>query len=187
MERAPSFFARIGLAFSAFFRTLGSPDFARVVRDGPPALEPPPAPEPKSAPEPEPEAPRIERAPTDAAMQLLGLLQREGRFVDFLQEDVSAFSDADIGAAARVVHEGCAKALKDRLTLEPLHAAEEGSRVTVESGFDPAKIRLTGNVRGEAPFTGELQHRGWRAATLELPALAEGHDPAVLMPAEVEL
>ena len=31
------------------------------------------------------------------------MLQREGRLIDFLQEDLAAFPDADVGAAARAV------------------------------------------------------------------------------------
>lgn len=182
----PSFIARIGFAFVAFFRTLGSGEFASIVRDGVPQLpEPEPkAPEPAKPPDP---AVKVEKASPDAALQLLALLQREGRFVDFLFENVQSFSDEEIGAAARVVHEGCKKAIDGHLTLAPIHDKEEESRVEVPEGFDPAAIRLTGNVVGSAPFHGVLQHRGWRAQKIELPKLAEGYDTRVIAPAEVEL
>ncbi|MCA9530632.1 MAG: DUF2760 domain-containing protein [Myxococcales bacterium] len=189
----PSIFARFFLAIAAYFRVLFDGDFAASVvklRAGAlPADASPGAasergvpPEPPSAPEP-----RVERAPADAAMQLLGLLQREGRFIDFLREDVSAYPDADIGAAARVVHEGCKRAIDEHFTLEPVRAEAEGSRVTLDRGFDARAIQLTGQVAGEPPFTGTLQHRGWRVREAKLPKLTETHDVTVLAPAEVEL
>ena len=115
------------------------------------------------------------------------MLQREGRLIDFLQEDVAAFSDADIGAAARVVHGGCRKALAQCLTLEPVLKDAEGANVTVPAGFDAQRIRLTGNVAGQPPFRGALKHHGWVATAVRLPALSEILDPRVLAPAEVEL
>ncbi len=175
----PSFFARIGLAFRVLFSGEAA---ARVVSR--PAL---PAPAPERAPTPVPPPPVVERAPSDAALQLLAMFQREGRFVDFLEEDVSAYSDGDIGAAARKVHEGCRKALREHIELEPVHTQEEGESVTVEAGFDPSEIRLTGNVSGEAPFKGELAHRGWKVVRCELPKLSNDHDVHILAPAEVEL
>ena len=123
----------------------------------------------------------------EAALQLLGLLQREARFVDFVQEDVAAYSDADIGAAARVVHEGCRKVLGEHFSIEPVRAESEGSRITLAEGFDAAAVRLTGKVVGKPPFTGSLGHRGWRVTDTRLPKLAEGHDASVIAQAEVEL
>ncbi len=121
------------------------------------------------------------------ALQLLAILQREGRFVDFLQEDVSSFSDADIGAAARVVHEGCTRGLKDVLKLEPVRSESEGAKVELAVGFDAKRTRVTGNVTGEPPFTGTLAHHGWRVESIRLPELSAGHDPTIIAPAEVEL
>ena len=123
----------------------------------------------------------------DAALQLLSLFQREARLIDFTQENLSGYSDADIGAAARVVHEGCSKVLREHFTIEPVRSEAEGSRIVLEAGFDAAAVRLTGNVVGQAPFRGALSHRGWRAASVRLPKLAEAHDAAILAPAEVEL
>ena len=122
-----------------------------------------------------------------AALQLLGLMQREARFVDFIQEDVAPYTDAEIGAAARVVHEGCRKVLREHVSLAPVRAESEGSRLTLPAGFDAAAVRVTGNVVGQPPFTGTLQHKGWRATAVRLPALTEGHDTRVIAPAEVEL
>ncbi|MFK7985167.1 MAG: DUF2760 domain-containing protein [Sandaracinaceae bacterium] len=193
----PSFFARLALSWVAYFRTLFDADFAAGVvrlRNGAPAL---PAPKAEPAPEPEPKkakkkkkkkpAPVLKTAGPEAALQLLGLLQREGRFIDFLEEDVSGFSDEEIGAAARVVHDGCKKALDEHFTIEAVHERDEGDSVRVEEGFDPHAIRLTGNVVGEPPYSGEVTHRGWKCTDVRLPKMSENHDPSVVAPAEVEL
>ena len=126
-------------------------------------------------------------ATPDAALQLLSLLQREARLLDFAHENITVYADADIGAAARVVHEGCARVLKEHFTITPVRNELEGARVTLPEGFDAASVRLTGNVVGKAPFTGTLSHRGWRATDVRLPQLADGHDARILTPAEVEL
>jgi hypothetical protein len=184
-ENRPSFFARILLSWVAYFRTLFDAEFAAgVVRLRAAAL--PSGEEPKAqAPSPKPVV--LKEATTDAALQLLALLQREGRFIDFLKEDVSGFSDAEIGAAARVVHEGCKKALDEHFELEPIREEDEGTSVTLESGFDASAIRMTGNVVGEPPFSGTLSHRGWRVTSVKLPKTTEEHDARIVAPAEVEL
>jgi len=123
----------------------------------------------------------------DGALALLALLQREGRLVDFLREPLDGFSDADIGAAARDVHRGCAKVLAQHLSLEAVMPGAEEAKVTVPKGFDPAEIRLIGEAKGEPPFSGTLRHHGWRVVDAKLPALAEGVDRTVVAPAEVEL
>lgn len=175
-----SFFPRIALAIGAFFRVLFDGVFAfRVAR-----LESGAEEHVKPAAEP---APKLREAQVDSALQLLGLLQREGRLLDFLQEDVSAYSDADVGAAARVVHDSVQKALLAHVTLARVRPESEGSRVTLQKGFSASEVRLVGNVVGEPPFTGTLNHAGWRAMKIELPRLSEGHDVTILAPAEVEL
>ncbi|AVS66243.1 DUF2760 domain-containing protein [Paracidovorax avenae] len=141
-----------------------------------------PAARPGAAP-----APVRATADVDAALQLLALLQRESRFVDFLQEDIGAYSDADVGGAARLLHGGARKVLQDTFDLAPVRTEAEGSRLTLPAGFDAAAVRVTGNVVGQPPFTGTLQHKGWRATAVRLPALTEGHDTRVIAPAEVEL
>ncbi len=183
-ENDPSFFARIFMALSVFFRLLFDAAFAgRVARLSSPVVEK--APEPKPAPKSEP--PKLHRVPTDSALQLLGLLQREGRLIDFLEEDVSSYTDQDIGAAARVVHDQCKKALESHVVLERVRTETEGSRVTIPAGFSAQEIRLVGNVVGQPPFSGTLSHAGWRVKSIELPQLAEGHEVRVLSPAEIEL
>jgi hypothetical protein len=169
---APSLLARIGLAF----RVLGDASLAGKLV----ALEPP-AP---AAPPPPPPAPEKTHA---SGLSVLALLQREGRLIDFLQEDVSAYSDADIGAAARVVHAGARKALHPYLTLEPALAGAEGDAVTVPSGFDAERIRLTGAVTGQPPFRGTLKHHGWVATRVAFPTVSAALDPRILAAAEVEL
>lgn len=191
----PSFWSRLSLAFGAFFKTAGDAEFAARVRDdqigpvaAPAPVAPPapaPAPAPAAAPAPAPAPLRV--ATPDAALQLLSLLQREARLIDFANENITVYSDADIGAAARVVHEGCARVLREHFTIEPVRSELEGARVTLPEGFDAASVRLTGNVVGKAPFTGTLSHRGWRASKVSLPQLADKHDASVIAPAEVEL
>lgn len=168
----PFFFARLKLAF----RVLGNAALARQVA----ALEPVLA-APETAAEPAPEKVHA------AALAVLGLLQREGRLVDFLQEDVAAFSDAEIGAAARVVHAGSRKVLSQYLVLEPVLKDSEGASVTVPAGFNAERIRLTGNVAGQPPFRGTLKHHGWVATSVRFPAISTALDPRVIAPAEVEL
>lgn len=180
-EPAPPFLTRLALAFRVWWRTLADPDFAVRVA----AQDERPAPAAPAIAEARPVA--LKEAAPDSALQLLGLLQQEGRFVDFLQEDVSGYSDADIGGAARVVHEGCRKALRDHFHIEPVRQEPEGARLTLEAGFDASAIRVTGNVVGKPPFRGALVHRGWRVTEIKLPKLAEGHQVSIVAPAEVEL
>jgi hypothetical protein len=179
------FFTRIWFAWLCYFRVLFDGAFAARVwaAKTPAALPPAPAPEKKPEPLPPPEAP----TKTDPALQLLALLQREGRLVDFLEQDIDGFKDAEIGAAARVVHEGCRKALRAHASLEPVRNEDEGAKVEILAGFSAAEVKLSGNVQGSAPYKGVLRHRGWRAKELRLPVPVKGHDPHVIAPAEVEL
>lgn len=188
-EPSLSFVSRVVLAYVAFFKILFDGVFAARVQAarGDASASEVPALEPREPARLEPPPPSLRAAQTDAALQLLALLQREGRFVDFVKEDVSAFSDAEIGAAARVVHDGCARALAEHLELEPVRREAEESRITLAAGFAATGVRVTGNVRGEPPFSGTLRHRGWRVSKAHLPQLAEGHDVSVIAPAEVEL
>ena len=128
------------------------------------------------------------RTPTGPDLRILTVLQRDGRLVDFLQEDIDGYSDAQIGAAVRDIHRGCRKSLHDYLTIEPIINADEEAQVQVPSDFDPAAVRLIGNVDGKPPFTGVLKHHGWRVREVHLPLLPVARDDSsVLSPAEVEL
>jgi hypothetical protein len=143
---------------------------AQAIEPAVPAPPPAPPPEPTETP----------------ALRLLGLLQEAGRFVDFIEEDLAPYPDEQIGAAARGIHEGCRKVVHEHLEIEPIFRASEGETVTVEPGFDPAAIRLTGNVSGTPPFRGVLRHTGWRVTRASVPP-RRGHDPQLLAPAEVEI
>jgi len=166
---------RIGLAFRCFFRILGGksvPEEALPPKEEPLALPP------------------VEADEGDdyaRAIQMLGLLQKDGRLIDFLQEDIADYDDAQIGAAVRNIHRDCKNVLDEHLSLEAVMPNEEDEKVTVEPGFDPSTVRLIGNVTGEPPFSGVLRHHGWRAKDTKLPDLPESGDQTVIAPAEVEL
>ncbi len=129
----------------------------------------------------------LKSAPTDSALQLMSILQQEARLLDFLSEDLTGFSDEEVGAAARVIHIGGQKVLADHFKLSPIRTEQEETRITVEQGFNAQQIRLTGNISGQAPFSGTLIHKGWKADEIKLPQLAENFDATILAPAEVEL
>jgi hypothetical protein len=123
----------------------------------------------------------------DRAVQMLALLQRDGRLVDFLEEDVSTYPDGQLGAAVRSIHTSCRQVLDRYIKLEPVLSSEEDRPVTLPPGFDPAAIKLVGNVGGERPIRGLLRHRGWRVAAVTLPSLPQGAGRAIVAPAEVEV
>ncbi|MDD1611628.1 MAG: DUF2760 domain-containing protein [Methylococcaceae bacterium] len=141
----------------------------------------------KIVPGPAPEPVILKESTPDAALQLLGLLQQQARFIDFIKEDLSGFNDADIGVAARVVHEGCNKVINEHFTLANVRSEAEGGKVTLPKGFDATSVRLTGKVTGEAPFTGTLVHKGWQVTQIRLPKLTQGYNANIIAPAEVEL
>ncbi len=165
-----SFFGRLGMAFRLLFNAGLAQEYAAGLK----ALE-----QQKVMPPPE----RVHAS----GLVLLGALQREGRLLDFLQQEVAGFSDEEVGAAARVVHGGCRKVLRQYFEVEPVRTETEGSTITVPQGFDPNRIRLTGNVSGQPPFRGALKHHGWAAKEIRMPAISEAVDPRILAPAEVEL
>ena len=121
------------------------------------------------------------------ALQLLSLLQTEARLVDFLMEEVAAAPDAQVGVAAKEIHKKARRVLTDHLTLTEILPGSDGDVVTVPTGFDPREVRVVGQVTGSPPFTGNLQHPGWKVRELRLPAAAAGGDAMVIQPAEVEL
>ncbi|MEW5734601.1 MAG: DUF2760 domain-containing protein [Thermodesulfobacteriota bacterium] len=121
------------------------------------------------------------------ALHLLCLLQREGRLLDFFNEDLTPYDDGQIGAAVRAIHENCRKVIQKRLKPVPVLTAAEGEAITIEAGFDPSSIKLTGRVTGEPPFSGVVRHRGWKANRYEMPTLVSQTDPRLLAPAEVEI
>lgn len=122
------------------------------------------------------------------AVNLLALLQQKGRFLDFVMDDVTRFPDAQIGAAARVVHQGCSSVVREYFEIKPVHDGAEGAPLTLAKDYDSHRYRLIGRVTGEPPFKGRVLHRGWLTAAVKLP---ERIDPRaggnVIAPAEVEL
>lgn len=123
----------------------------------------------------------------DRAVQMLALMQRDGRLIDFLAENISAYPDAQLGAAARTIHESCRVVLNQYVTLEPVLNSEEDQPITVQPGFEPAAIKLIGNVGGEPPIRGVLRHKGWRVKRVNLPPLPQGAGRSVVAPAQVEV
>jgi hypothetical protein len=155
--------------------------FSRVQRQGPGSDEILEILEATAPTEPEPEKPSGE------PVRLLSLLQRDGRLIDFLLEDIQGADEATVGAAVKEIHRKCKDVLQEHLVMEPILGQQEGNDVEVPPGFDPSAIRLTGNVTGEPPFKGVLRHHGWRVKQIKLPDVPEGHDDLVLAQAEVEI
>ena len=123
-----------------------------------------------------------------ASLQMLVILQRQGRLVDFLQENLDQYDDAQIGAAVRNIQSDCKATLNEHIRLEPVFKDEEGQEVDVPEGFDSQAIQLTGNVKGDPPFRGVLRHRGWKAVNVKLPKLTVASEKnSVVAPAEVEI
>lgn len=176
-ELAPS----VPLAISRATETIAS-DRARAELDKASAAAR--AVEPKVAPMKKVDSAGLHR---EGALALLGLLQREGRLIDFLRESVDGHSDADIGAAVRAIHRGCKKAIDEHFVLEAVMPGDEDQAIKVPAGFDPGEVRLIGEVKGEPPFRGVLRHHGWRVTEVKFPTLTDGVDRRVVAPAEVEV
>ena len=120
-------------------------------------------------------------------LHTLSVFQREGRLLDFFDEDLNGYNDEQIGAAVRSIQEDCKKVVKKYINPQPVIDSEEGDTVTVEKGFDIDAIKLIGNVSGEPPFEGKLNHRGWKAGKQEIPKLSDIQDSTIIIPAEVEI
>jgi Domain of unknown function (DUF2760) len=180
---------RVGLAFGVFFKILFDARFAAALPGGGAEGTSSPAP-PVAAPATGVAAPGLafsHESSQEGALLLLSLLQTEGRFVDFVQQDVMPFPDADVGAVARVVHAGCRKVLGAHLRIEAIRSESEGQSVALEPGFDPSRIKLTGKVSGVGRLVGVLRHRGWQATDVRLPSVVDRAGSRILCPAEVEL
>jgi hypothetical protein len=123
----------------------------------------------------------------DGAIQVLALLQRDGRLLDFLLEDVQPYPDAQLGTAARTVHQNCREVIERYFVVESILDSEEDQPVSLQAALDPASIKLIGNVTGERPARGVLRHRGWIVKDVKLPSLADGAARKIIAPAEVEV
>jgi hypothetical protein len=171
--------SRILLAFRCFFNILFSGELSapamtelNLVKRG--AAGPP---KPATAP-----AVRS----SDGALQILGILQRDSRLVDFLMEDIASYSDDQVGAAVRQLHDDCRDSVNRYVALEPVIDGVEGTFAKAPSS-DPNMVKFVGNVPAKPPAGGILRHKGWRAAKVNLPALAGKQDPSVIAPAEIEI
>jgi len=120
-------------------------------------------------------------------LYLFSLLQREGRLMDFFSEDLNLYEDAQIGAAVRSIHGNCKRVIDKNLAPAAVINKDEGEDVTIDEGFDPGSINLTGNVIGKPPFKGVLRHRGWKSGNMEMPVLSGNRNPNIIAPAEVEI
>ena len=124
--------------------------------------------------------------PDGVALRLLAVLQEEARLLDFVGEDIDNYSDAEVGAAARGIHQSLRKALAERLELRAIREEEEGASVDLGGDIDPAALRVIG-AAGEVPANGTLVHAGWYANAVRLPRPTAGSDARILAPAEVEV
>lgn len=170
---------RIALAFRSFFAILFSGklpvEVARELGFSP------------SKPQTPASKPAAQARPQDGALQILGILQRDSRLIDFLMEDISAYSDDQVGAAVRTLHDQSRDSLNRYLKLAPVIDGVEGTFTKIDTN-DPSSVKLLGNVpvSGKAPG-GLLRHKGWRAEKIDLPNLPSGSSASVIAPAEIEV
>lgn len=182
---------RIVLAFRAFFRILFDGGVGPKVEQALLGYEPAapaaaPAAKTPTLPAPQPAVPK--KPVRNEALTLLAALQREARLVDFLQEPLDGYADAQIGAAVRDVHRDARAALARMFALKPLTDLPEDSAFEVPAGADAVRYRLSGNVTGSAPFRGRIRHHGWEATKCELPAWTGGPEAqTIVAPLEVEV
>jgi hypothetical protein len=115
------------------------------------------------------------------------LLQNDARFIDFIKEDMTEHSDEDVGMVARVIHEGCNKVLDEHFSFASICRENEGDKIVLSDGYDAAKVRVTGNIVGNPPFTGTVIHKGWQITDVRLPNTVQGYNVNIIAPAEVEL
>jgi Domain of unknown function (DUF2760) len=153
--------------------------------------EPPPAQAAVSPPPPvtvQSPAPAMNQAEAEV-VAFFALLQEKGRLVDFLMEELASYDDAQVGAAARVVHQGCRQVLQEHFKIAAVSGAEEGSQVTVPAGYFADEYRFVGKLSGEPPFAGKLIHKGWKTESVKLPRIVQTDDKRlpVIAPAEVEV
>jgi hypothetical protein len=178
--------SRIVLAFRSFFNILFSGTLSDGVLDGLRLTQRAAAAfKPSAAPKAAAAAPVPSVRVSDGALQLLAILQRDARLVDFLMEDIAGYADDQVGAAVRELHDQCRDSLRRAITLEPVIDGVEGTFAKAPSA-DSNVVKFIGNVPAKPPSGGTLRHKGWKAVKIDLPALA-GKDAAVIAPAEIEI
>ncbi len=149
---------------------------------------PPQAPKPAVAEAVKPVSAAIPQNQAQAeVVTLLGIFQEKGRFVDFLMEDITPYSDADVGGVARAVHQGCKEALSEHFHIESISSEGEGATITVPAGYSADEFRLVGNLSGEAPFTGKVVHKGWKTTSVKLPRVLKTDRLPAIAPAQIEV
>jgi hypothetical protein len=157
---------RLWLAFKVFIKALSDPTKAAFFL--------------------EEQGPELQGA-DQSHLRMLALLQQSGRLIDFLKEDISAFSDAQVGAAARKIHGDCARCLEELVTIRPVMEESEGALVKVVAGYDAAQMKIVGKVQHAPPMSGFIVHRGWKAHKRSLPKKVGEQQSEVLCPAEIEV
>lgn len=130
---------------------------------------------------------QIEEKKDPSHLRLLSLLQHSGRLIDFLKEDITPYTDAQVGAAVRKIHAECGKALEELVTIRPVVQENEGHQVTLQPGYDASAYKVVGKVKGEPPYTGKLIHKGWKAHKESLPKQVGDQQSEILCPAEIEI
>jgi hypothetical protein len=136
------------------------------------------------------DTPKITHAPAadPSHLRLLSSLQQNARLIDFLKEDIKSYTDAQVGAAVRKIHQDCGKFLEETVTIRAVMDEEEGQTVKIPAGYNPAHIKVVGRVNGNPPYTGVVRHRGWKVHKLSLPKQSSAqHQAEVICPAEVEI
>jgi len=167
--------SRIPLAFRAFFAILFGRPLPKEIKT------PAPGPKPPAPAKAEPQPPNPAHA-----LQLLAILQRDSRLLDFLMEDIASFEDDQIGAAVRSLDDQARDSLARYLSLQPVIDGVEGA-YTRPATTDPAAVKFIGNVPATKPEGGTLRHKGWRCAKVDLPALNSKQDATIIAPAEIEI
>lgn len=160
------------LAIQAFFRTFKDPKGAKKFLAGTPK---------DTTPQ------RLATPEDHSHLRLLALLQQSGRLLDFLKEDITGYTDEQIGAAVRQIHQDCSKILEEVVTIRPVLVEQEGATIKVPVGYDPSHIKIVGKANGEPPYTGILTHKGWKAHKRSLPKQGSDSISDVIAPAEVEI
>ena len=176
---------RLFQAFGVFFRVLTDGKFAEQLNSLGESESPKELPKPDDKEKKQKTPPKPSR---NDALTMLAALQREARFIDIIKEPLADYSNEQVGAAARDVLSDCSKVIDRLFGIEPVLEGEEGSTVQTPDKVDPGVYQLTGNVSGDAPFSGSLIHHGWQATKCELPKW-NGSDVSsqIIAPAEVEI
>jgi len=157
---------RLWLAIKAFFKAFKEPEKALLF------IEEPVGKNEKSDP---------------SHLRLLSILQQSGRMIDFLKEDISSYSDAQVGAAVRKIHLDCGKSLEEFVAIRPIMDEAEGSIITISSGYNPSEMKIVGKVNDTFPLKGHIIHRGWKACKRSLPKKSGEQAGELLSPAEIEV